>query len=122
MRRELRDLIVKFQDNCARIREMADLCEKEQRERNEAEEREFVNLTRENQVLQMRIQSEAASAYGNMSVPAVDTDAMLRERLLNRQQNVTIAMMREVTPQTTAALADTGIIPVQEQEILFQFQ
>ena len=118
MRREFRDLIVKFQDNCARIREMADLCEKEQRERNEAEEREFVNLTRENQVLQMRIQSEAAAAYGNMSVPAVDTDAMLRERLLNRQQNVTIAMMREVTPQTTAALADTGIIPVQEQEIL----
>ena len=48
-------LIDKYQENCDRINQIADLCEKEQRERTEAETKEFDNLVRENQVLSMRM-------------------------------------------------------------------
>ena len=47
---QVRDLIDKFQQNCDRITAIADACEKEQRERNEAENAEFEAITRENQI------------------------------------------------------------------------
>ena len=56
----VRQLVEKYQQNCARIEEMADVCEKEQRERNEAENAEFETLRRENQVLQMKLQAAQA--------------------------------------------------------------
>ena len=52
----VRELVNKYQANCDRITEIADACEKEQRERNEAENAEFEALTRENQILQMKMQ------------------------------------------------------------------
>ena len=74
---------------------------------------------RENQVLQMKMQAAAAAQFGT-DAPAVDSDAFLRENLLKKNQKVTISLMREtaVTPQTTAALADTGIIPTSQQEMI----
>lgn len=57
---QVRELIDKFQQNCDRITAIADACEKEQRERNEAENAEFEALTRENQVLQMKMQAATA--------------------------------------------------------------
>lgn len=56
----VRELVQKYQANCARISEIADACEKEQRERNEAENKEFEALTRENQLLGMRMQAATA--------------------------------------------------------------
>ena len=112
---QVRELVDKYQTNCNRISEIADTCEREQRERNEAEDAEYKALSRENQVLQMRMH---AIAVESNTVPNVDTDEVLREMLLNKNSKVTISLMREVTPQTTAALADTGIIPVAEQEML----
>ena len=87
----------------------------EQRERNEAEDAEYKALSRENQLLQMRMHAIAVEAGTPQNV---NTDEVLREMLLNKNSKVTISLMREVTPQTTAAVADTGIIPVQEQEML----
>lgn len=107
---QIRSLIEKYQQNCQRIQEIADLCETENRERNESETLEFNNLTRENQMLQMRAQSLEAPA-----VNAINADAILRERLADRQP-VTISLRREV--MTTAGLEDTGIIPVEEQDML----
>lgn len=112
---QVRELVDKYQTNCNRISEIADTCEREQRERNEAEDAEYKALSRENQVLQMRMH---AIAVESNTMPNVDTDEVLREMLLNKNSKVTISLMREVTPQTTAALADTGIIPVAEQEML----
>lgn len=111
----LRELVDKYQTNCERISEIADTCEKEQRERNEAEDAEYKALSRENQLLQMRMHAIAVEAGTPQNA---NTDEVLREMLLNKNSKVTISLMREVTPQTTAALADTGIIPVQEQEML----
>lgn len=112
---QVRELVDKYQTNCNRISEIADTCEREQRERNEAEDAEYKALSRENQVLQMRMHALAVESNTQQNV---DTDEVLREMLLNKNSKVTISLMREVTPQTTAALADTGIIPVQEQEML----
>lgn len=112
---QVRELVDKYQTNCNRISEIADTCEKEQRERNEAEDEEYKALSRENQLLQMRMHAIAVEAGTPQNV---NTDEVLREMLLNKNSKVTISLMREVTPQTTAALADTGIIPVQEQEML----
>ena len=107
----VRQLVEKYQQNCARIEEMADVCEKEQRERNEAENAEFETLRRENQVLQMKLQA----AQAMKDEPVQDADTQLRELMKNRKE-ARIILVREI--QTTAALADTGIIPVQQQEML----
>lgn len=132
----VRELIDKYQANCDRIGEIAETCEREQRERTEAEDTEFKTLTRENQLLQMKLQAvQAESLHGRANSP-VDTDKVLRENLLERGNKVEIRIMRAagdaggagdtggtedkplVNPQTTQALAGTGIIPVHEQEML----
>ena len=43
----VRELVNKYQTNCERISAIADACEKEQRERNEAETTEYEALVRE---------------------------------------------------------------------------
>jgi HK97 family phage major capsid protein len=113
----VRELADKYQANCARINEIADTCEKEGRERSEAETEEYKTLSRENEFICMKMQAYGASQFKDNA--AVDTDAVLRENLLGENsRKVTVALMREVTPQTTAALADTGIIPVAQQELI----
>ena len=113
---EFRSLIDKYQSNCNRISEIADACEKEQRERNEAENKEFEALTRENQMLQMKMQALSAEQLRDVNA-GVDTDTVLRENLLNNRK-VTIKLEREVRPQTTAELVEAGIIAVSQQEVL----
>jgi len=107
----VRELIDRYQANCARIQEMADACEKEQRERTEAETKELEALVRENQMLQMKAQA----AQAPLVEVKLDSDKQLRETLY-AGKTAKITLCREV--QTTAALEGTGIIPVQEQEML----
>ncbi len=112
----VRSLVDKYAENCDRLTAIADLCEREGRGLNEKEKAETELLTRENGILQMRMQ--AAAAQNGKTAPAVNTDEVLREKLLKNGNKVTIALMREVSPQTTAALAETGIIPIAQQEML----
>ncbi len=122
-----RELVNKYQENCDRIGEIAENCENERRERTEAEDTEFKALTRENEVIRMKMQALQVESLRSKDTPAVDNDKVLRENLLERGQKVTVLITREgevpdgapvVTPQTTEALAETGIIPVHEQEML----
>ena len=129
----VRELIDRYQANCDRIGEIAEVCEREQRERSDAENKEFAALTRDNQLIQMKMQAIQAESFHGRSAQ-VDPDEVLRESLLNRDQKVTVMLTRTeggasettpttptapvVNPQTTAALADTGIISVHEQEML----
>lgn len=129
----VRELIDRYQANCDRIGEIAEVCEREQRERSDAENKEFAALTRDNQLIQMKMQAIQAESFQGRSAQ-VDPDEVLRESLLNRDQKVTVMLTRTeggasgttpttpaapvVNPQTTAALADTGIISVHEQEML----
>lgn len=131
----VRELIDRYQVNCDRVNEIAEACEKEQRERTEAEDKEFEAIARENQILQMKMQALHAQTMFPREQPGADPDEVLRETLLVRDQKVTVQLVREtggtstppatttttepaVTPQTTAALDGTGIISVYEQEML----
>lgn len=129
----VRDMINKVQENRERIREIADACERENRKRTEAEDKEFEALVRENQELQMQMALANAQALTPRSKAPQDPDAVLRESIMQRDQKVTVQLVREggnaqtpttasdgatVTPQTTTALEGTGIIPVYEQEML----
>lgn len=129
----VRGLVDKYQANCDRIGEIADLCEKEQRGRTDAEDAEYASLTRDNELLRMKMQAAHAESMRTRTRQPVDTDKVLRENLLERGDKVEIRIVREVagdgaaagdagapviTPQTTEALDGTGIIPVHEQEML----
>ena len=114
----VRELVNQFQENCERINAIADACENEQRERTEQEEAEYGNLLRDNQLLQMRMQA-AINAGGEAEARSVS--AQLREALNEAMENgsrnpVMLTLTREI--QTTAALEGTGIIPVNDQEML----
>lgn len=118
----VRELVNKYQENCERINAIADLCEAEQRERTEQEETEYGSLLRENQLLQMRMQS---AINVGQPVEVRPVSVQLREALTDAMENgsknpVTLMLTREANAaiQTTAALEGTGIIPVNEQEML----
>ena len=114
-----RQLAEKYQQNCDRINEIADACEKEQRERNAAENSEFEALSRENQLLQMRMRALKSDDQPQAKVKS--NDEIMRETLLKENKTLTVMLTREDTygnPQTTAALAQTGIIPIHQQEML----
>lgn len=128
-----REMVERYQENCDRIGEIAELCEKEERERTEAEEAEFQAMTRENEIIRMKMQAMQVESLRGRETPAPSNDQVLRETLLERGQKVTVMIIREeggtgsegtataapaVSPQTTEALAGTGIIPVHEQEML----
>lgn len=104
-------LIQRHQENSSRIGEIADLCSTEQRERTPEEDTEYQTLVRENSIIGMKIE-----AMKNPTVPTVsDPDTVLRESIANRQL-VTVMMCRDL--MTTADVAGTGIIPIQQQEML----
>lgn len=114
----VRQLVNQYQANCERINAIADACENEQRERTEQEEAEYGNLLRDNQLLQMRMQ---AAINAGSEAEARSVSAQLREALNEAMENgsrnpVMLTLTREI--QTTAALEGTGIIPVNDQEML----
>ena len=112
----VRELVNRHQENCDRIQEIADACENEQRERTEAEEAEYRSLTRDNELIRMKIQAINAPA----PVEPVSPTVQLREIVNGANPNgkVSIMFMRDVDLMTTAGVADTGIIPVSEQEMM----
>lgn len=118
----VRELANKYQVNCDRISEIAETCEREQRERSDAEEAEYIAIVRENMFLQMKMQ--AASVPGQIFEQR-SIGVQLREALTEAMEGgsrnpVTLLLTREADSaiQTTAALEGTGIIAVNEQEML----
>lgn len=107
----LRELIQRHQENTARIGEIADACESGQRERTEAEEAEYTRLVRDNDIITMKIQ-----AIQSPELPRTgDPDAVLRDCMNSRRQ-VTVMLCRDL--MTTADVEGTGIIPIQQEEML----
>ena len=109
----LRELIKRHQENSARIAEIADVCEKENRQRNDDESAEYERLVRDNDIVSMKIQ-----AIQSPALPvATNPDSQLRDSL-NQGQSVRIMLYRDVELMKTSDLEGTGIIPVDEQEML----
>lgn len=113
----VRQLVNKYQANCDRISAIADTCEKEQRERNDAETAEFTALVRENQLLQMRMQAIAVEQMGgNSNADNVkEANRIIRENMAAGRQTQ-IMLMRDLVMVADAHAG--GIVPVKIQDIL----
>lgn len=111
----VRQLVNQYQTNCERISEIANTCEKEQRERNEAENAEYNALVRENQLLQMRMQAAAAEQLRENPNTVEDVNRIIRENM-NGGRQTQIMLMRDLVMVSDVTAG--GIIPVKIQDIL----
>lgn len=110
---DVRPLTNRLQEITHRIGEIADACESEKRERTQEEDNEYHSLKREAQLLQMR--EDVLTGASLHEIQALNPDKSLRECLNNKQQ-VSITLMRDL--QMSSSLEGTGIIPIQDQEML----
>ena len=118
-----REWIDKYQSNCERINDIANVCEKEQRERTDAESAEFESLVRENQLLQMRMQ--AATADHLKANPNAEQDAVniIRENAKhNRKTEISLVHSREFTGIMVSDAEAGGIVPLNIGEFVKPLQ
>lgn len=111
----VRELVNKYQTNCERISEIADACEKEQRERTDAETTEFNALARENQLLQMKMQAAAAEQLRENPNTVEDVNRIIRENM-NAGRQTQIMLVRDL--MMVSDVTPGGIVPVKVQDIL----
>lgn len=111
----VRELVNKYQANCDRIGEIADTCEKEQRERNDAENKEFEALARENQLLQMKMQAAAAEHLRENPNAKDDAVKIIRENAA-KGQKTEIVFVRDI--MTVSDVQSGAIVPLNIQDIL----
>lgn len=98
-----------------RIGEIADACEKENRTRNEAEEREYSTLSAQLQTLQMRAQM-ATAAYAVENPDAKQrANTLIRENAANGRKTE-IVFKRDL--MTVTDVDSGGLIPLSVKEIL----
>lgn len=115
----LRELVNKYQANCDRISEIADVCEREQRERNEAENKEFEALCRENQWLQMKMQAATAEHLRENPNAAEDAVTLIRENAKAGRKSE-IIFVRDM--MMVGDVSQGGIIPLNVQDIIKPLQ
>lgn len=115
-RTSARELINRYQENCNRINEIADLCERERRERTEAETAEYSALMRDNQLLQMKMQALAVdNLRENSAGMAAEANRIIRENMAaGRQTQIMLTRDLVMVADATAG----GIVPVRVQDIL----
>lgn len=111
-----RELFNAHQANCERINEIADVCEREQRERTEAEDREYQELIQRNQVLSMRMQSIAFAENTNSHAENVaEANRIIRENMkAGRQTQIVLSRELVMVADATAG----GIVPIKIQDVL----
>lgn len=115
----VRELVNQYQANCDRIREIADTCEKEKRERNEAESTEFEALCRDNQLLQMKMQVATAEHLRENPNAAEEAITLIRENAKNGKKSE-IIFVRDMMMVSNVNAG--GIIPLNIQDILKPLQ
>lgn len=109
-----RALVTKYQENCARIQEIADLCESEKRGRTEAETSEYEALVRENQFIQMRANAlPGLDADGNRQASLIHG---IREALKSGSSFKVPVQMRDSVLSTNVEAG--GLVPLKIQDIV----
>lgn len=111
----VRELVERFQGNCDRIREIADTCEKEQRTRTEAETTEFDTLTRDNELIRMKMQAAAADQLRENPDTRRDAEKIIRENA-SRGAKTEITFVRDI--MVVSDVSDGAVIPLNVQDIL----
>lgn len=111
----VRALVDSYQANCERINTIADACEKEQRERSDAETKEYEALVRENQLLQMKMQAAASEQVRENPNTVEEVNKMVRENMQNGRQTK-IMLMRDMVMVSDVTAG--GMIPVKIQDVV----
>ena len=111
----VRELVDKYQTNCDRIAEIAETIEREGRQRTEAEDNEFATLTRENQVLQMKMHAATAEHLRENPNAADDAVRIIRENAAHGQKSE-IIFVRDM--MMVSDVAKGSIVPLNVQEII----
>lgn len=118
-KKDLREVAEALHENSVKIRQMAETLERENRARTEAEEVEYQTLVREQNVLEMKYRAltcDAGASFDSRTVDEKFREALHTAEERGSKTPVTLMLTRAI--QTTSALANTGIIPVAEQEML----
>ena len=115
----VRELVNKYQSNCERINAIADACEQEQRERTEAETKEYEALARENQLLAMRMQAATAEHFRENPNAVADAEKLIRENVAaGRKTEITLVREGEFAGMMVADATSGGIIPLNVQDFI----
>jgi HK97 family phage major capsid protein len=112
-----KELIQEFEQNQARINEIADACERENRSRTSAEDTEYKNILQRNDVLRMRMQTVALSQHGNNSneLNQREAERIVRDNVA-KGVPTTIVICRDLVMVANAK--NGGIVPVKVQDII----
>lgn len=116
---DVRGMIDRYKVNCDRMNEIAEQCERENRVRNESEDNEFNALVRENQLLQMKMQSAAAEHLRANPNAAADALRLIRENA-SHGRKTEIVFCRDI--MTVSDVRSGEIVPLAVQEILKPLQ
>lgn len=115
----VRELVEKYQSNCERINAIADACEQEQRERTEAETKEYEALARENQLLSMKLQAATAEHLRENPNAVADAEKLIRENVAaGRKTEITLIREGEFAGMMVADANNGGIIPLSVQDFI----
>lgn len=109
--KELRSLLSRHEAARKRLGELADACENEKRDLTVEEKKECELLEREKSIVGMRINT----IQHPLATRDFDPDKELRDSIAAKRE-VTIKLVRDLS--TTANVEGTGVIPVQQQEML----
>lgn len=115
----VRELVNKYQANCDRIGQIADLCEKEQRERTDAETKEYEALMRDNQLLQMKMSAATAEHLREHPDAAQDAIKIIRDNA-NGGRKTEILFVRDL--MMVSDIQSGAIVPLNIQDILKPLQ
>ena len=119
----VRQLVEKYQANCERINAIADACEKEQRERTEAETKEYEALARENQLLAMRMQAATAEHLRENPNAQADAVKIIRENAAaGRKTEITFVREGEFTGMMVSDVQTGALVPLNVQDIIKPLQ
>ena len=109
---DFRALANQYDENCERMRAIADACQNENRSRNDSEDAEYAALTMQNQQIQMRMQL-AANVKPEVK-PVKSVTELVRENIKNGER--TDLLFRDSV--TTDIVDAGGIIPLKVQDVL----
>lgn len=119
----VRELIDKYQENSARIREIADLCEKENRGRTETETAEYQALVNDNQLLSMRMQAAAAEHLVENPNARDDAEKLIRENVAaGKKTEIVFVREGDFAGMMVSDVNAGGVIPLNVQDILKPLQ
>lgn len=111
----VRELVNQYQANCDRITEMADTCEKEQRERTEGETKEYETLARENQLLSMKMQAATAEHLRENPNAREDAIKIIRENA-TAGKKTELVFVRDL--MMVSDITSGATVPLNIQDIL----